>query len=80
MSQYIGLDLQSLIDLLIVYIAEYDKMLSSKVFTEEEFTQCRQKLAELHVEIKERGQELGYTMDNILPSFPEKFTPYKKST
>ena len=78
MLQYIDLDLQSLIDLLIVYIAEYDKMLSSKVFTEEEFAQCRQKLAELHAEIKERSQELGYPMDHILPAFPDDFIRYKK--
>jgi uncharacterized protein YdhG (YjbR/CyaY superfamily) len=48
------------------------------VFTEEEFAQCKQKLAELHAEIKERNQELGNPMNYILPSFPENFTPYKK--
>ena len=78
MSQYIDLDLQSLIDLLIGYIADYDKMLSTRVFTEEEFAQCKQNLAELHAEIKERNQELGNPMNYILPSFPENFTPYKK--
>ena len=79
MSQYIDLDLQSLIDLLIGYIGEYDKMLSTRVFTEEEFAQCKQKLAELHAEIKERNQEQGNPMNYSLPSFPENFTPYKKS-
>ena len=54
-------------------------MLSSKVFTKEEFAQCRQELAELHAEIKKRNQELGYPMDEIVPSFPENFTPHQKS-
>jgi len=79
MLQYIDLDLQNLIDLLIVYIAEYEKMLSSKVFTEEEFAQCKQKLAELHAEIKDRSRGLGYSMDHILPAFPGDFTRHKKS-
>ena len=65
------LEFQSLIDLLIVYIHEYDKMLASKVYTVDEFTHCRQKLAELHTQIKAKGEQLGYSMDRILPSFPE---------
>ena len=70
MSQYKDLDLQTLVDVLVAYIKEYDKMLSSKVFTEEEFTQCKQKLAEIHAAIKEKGTQAGYSMENIYPSFP----------
>ena len=71
MSQYKDLDLQTLVDVLVAYIKEYDKMLLSKVFTEEEFTQCKQKLAEIHAAIKEKGTQAGYSMDNIFPSFPD---------
>jgi len=70
MSQFKDLDLQSLVDVLVAYINEYDKMLSSKVFTEEEFTHCKQKLAEIHAAIKEKGTKAGYSMENIYPSFP----------
>lgn len=73
MPEYIHLELQALVDLLVEHIKEYDRMLSSKVFTEEEFTQCKQKLAELHAAIKEKGQEAGYSMENIFPSFPTAF-------
>jgi hypothetical protein len=79
MSQYIGLDLQTLIDLLVVRIKEYDKMLSTKVFSEEEFTQCKQTLAELHAAIKEKAEELGYSMKNIFPSFPKRNPRYNVS-
>ena len=72
MSQYINLDLQTLIDLLVTRIKEYDKMLSTRVFNEEEFTQCKQILAELHAAIKEKATEEGYSMDNIYPNFPTK--------
>ena len=72
MSQYINLDLQTLIDLLVTRIKEYDKMLSTRVFKEEEFTQCKQILAELHAAIKEKAREEGYSMDNIYPNFPNK--------
>ena len=67
MPQYIALDLQRLIDLLIVYIKQYDQMLMSKVFTEEEFTQCKRRLAELHSQIKEKATEMGYPMEKVLP-------------
>ena len=79
MSQYHDLDLQSLVDVLVAYIGEYDKMLSSKVFTEEEFTQCKQKLAEIHAAIKEKGMEAGYSMENIFPSFPDEIRRTKIS-
>ena len=76
MSQYSELDLQRLIDLLIVNIKQYEQMLSSKVFTEEEFTQCKRRLAELHSQIKEKASELGYSMDKVLPAFPEDMLRY----
>jgi len=73
MSQFKDLDLQSLVDVLVAYIKDYDKMLSSKVFTEEEFTHCKQQLAEIHAAIKEKGTKAGYSMENIYPSFPSDF-------
>ena len=72
-SQYPELDLQRLLDLLIVYVKQYEQMLSSRVFTEEEFAQCRRRLAELHVEIKLKAAESGYPIEKVLPSFPEEF-------
>ncbi|HKO79609.1 MAG TPA: hypothetical protein VJU78_04400 [Chitinophagaceae bacterium] len=79
MTQYKDLDLQTLVDLLVANIKEYDKMLLSKVFTEEEFTQCKQKLAEIHAAIKEKGTQAGYSMENIFPSFPDEFQTTKIS-
>ena len=72
MSQYIDLDLQSLIDLLVVRTRQYDKMLSTRVFSEEEFAQCKQTLAELHAAIKEKAAQDGYPMNNVFPNFPGK--------
>ena len=72
MSQYMNLELQTLIDLLVTRITEYDTMLSTKVFSEEEFTQCKQILAELHAAIKQKSEEEGYSMEKVLPSFPNK--------
>ena len=70
MVQYIHLDLKSLVEILIVYVKEYDKMLSTKVFTGEEFTQCKQTLAELHSAIIEKAEQEGCPVDNIFPDFP----------
>ncbi|HLG38910.1 MAG TPA: hypothetical protein VI461_04540 [Chitinophagaceae bacterium] len=78
MSQYIDLDLQSLIDLLVAYTKKYDAMLSSKVFTEEEFTQCKRVLAELHAAIMERAEQEGFPIKNIFPNFPDKTPFFKK--
>jgi hypothetical protein len=77
MPEFLQLELQSLVDVLVEHIKEYDRMLSSKVFTEEEFTQCKQKIAEIHAAIKEIGQQAGYSMDNIFPSFPNDYPPTK---
>ena len=71
MSQYTELDLQALVDLLVTHTREYDKMLSSGFFSVEEFTQCKQQLAEIHAAIKERSEKEGYPMKFILPNFPE---------
>ena len=65
------LELQNLLDLLIVYLKEYDKLLATKVYTVEEFTQCKRTLAQLHSQIKEKGERLGYKMTSVSPSFPE---------
>jgi len=79
MPKYIDLDFQTLIDLLVVRIKEYDGMLSTRVFSEEEFTQCKRILAELHAAIKEKAEEQGYSMKNIFPSFPDNYTLHKIS-
>ena len=77
MNPYNDLDLQTLVDLLIERIKEYDQMLSTRVFSEEEFTQCKQTLAELHAAIKIKAELLGYSMKNIFPSFPHNNPLYK---
>ena len=77
MNPYNDLDLQTLVDLLIERIKEYDQMLSTRVFSEEEFTQCKQTLAELHSAIKIKAELLGYSMKNIFPSYPHNNPLYK---
>lgn len=75
MTQYNDLALNSLIDLLVVRTKEYDMMLSTKVFSEEEFAQCKLTLAELHAAIKEKAEQEGHPMNSVSPSFPDnKFT------
>lgn len=69
MSQYIDLDLQSLIDVMVIRTKEYDAMLSTRVFSEEEFAQCKRELAELHALIKEKAAEAGFPIINISPDF-----------
>ena len=71
MNQYIDLDMQGLVDLLVIHTTEYNKMLSSGFFSVEEFTQCKQRLAEIHAAIKENSKKEGYSMEYILPNFPE---------
>ena len=70
MVEYINLDVKSLMKILVTHVREYDQMLSTKVFTGEEFAQCKQTLAELHAAIKEKAEQQGYSMKNIFPSFP----------
>ncbi len=77
MSEYINLDLESLVDILVEKIKEYDRMLSTRVFGEEEFTQCKQTIAELHVAIIEKAEQEGYPMKNVFPNFPH--TLFSKS-
>ena len=77
MEQYIDMDLQTLVDLLVERIKEYDRMLSTRVFSEEEFTRCKQILAELHAAIKEKAEALGYSMKNVFPNFPKNNPLYK---
>jgi len=76
-TNYENLDLQALVDLLVIHTKDYDRMLSSGVFRVEEFTQCKQQLAEIHSAIKEKGKKEGDPMENILPSFPENFPRYR---
>jgi hypothetical protein len=71
-------------EILVAYVKEYDRMLSSKVFTGEEFTQCKQTLAELHSAIIEKAEEEGCPVENIFPNFPTSpdyiFKSQKKTT
>ena len=77
MSEYVDLDMQSLVDLLVTHTTDYNKMLSSGFFSVEEFTQCKQRLAEIHAAIKENSRKEGYSMEYILPNFPEKSSTIK---
>lgn len=70
MNKYIKLDLESLIEMLIARIRDYDRMLSTRVFSEEEFARCKHTLAELHAAIKEKAKLQGFNTDNIFPNFP----------
>ena len=79
MSKYIDLDIQSLVDLLVIHTTEYNKMLSSGFFSVEEFTQCKRELAEIHAAIKENSKKEGYSMEYILPNFPENISEAKVS-
>ena len=76
-TNYEDLDLQALVDLLVIHTNDYDRILSSGIFRVEEFTQCRQQLAEIHAAIKEKGKKEGDPMEYILPSFPKKFPRYR---
>ena len=68
--KYIDLDLQVLVDLLVIHSKEYDRIVSSPILRVEEFTQCKQQLAEIHAAIKEKSREEGIRMEFILPNFP----------
>ena len=72
-----NLDLQALVDLLVIHTDEYNSIVSSPVLRVEEFTQCKQQLAEIHAAIKEKSKEEGFPMEYILPNFPENFSKIK---
>ena len=71
MQQYIGLDLQILLDLLVKQTNEYGEMCRKGNYTGEEFTQCRQILAELQQAIKLELEAGGKKMKNLIPDFPD---------
>lgn len=73
MSTYRDLELVTLMDLLIRHTVEYTKMVSYKVFSVEEFSHCKQNLAEIHSAIKEKISNEGKPTHNILPNYPENF-------
>ena len=79
MSQYTDFELQTLIDLLVIYTRECNRILSSSIFRVDEFTQCKQKLAEIHAAFKEKSEKEGRTMENILPNFLDNLTRVKIS-
>ena len=74
-----NLALESLMDLLVIHTDEYNRIVSSPVLRVEEFTQCKQQLAEIHAAIKEVSKKEGVPMENILPNFPENFSRLKVS-
>ena len=59
MSKYNDLELPALMDLLVKHTEEYTKMVTYKVFSVEEFTQCKQRLKEIHDAIKLRKGKLS---------------------
>jgi hypothetical protein len=71
MPQYIALELQTLLDLLVKQTNEYGAMCRKGNYTGEEFTQCRQILAELQQAIKLKLEACGKKMKNLIPDFPE---------
>ena len=71
MLQYTDLDLPSLMDLLVKHTSEYTRMLTYSSHTVEEFAQCKQTLAELQQSIKQKLEQGGYLMNNIIPDFPD---------
>jgi hypothetical protein len=71
MPHYISLELQTLLDLLVKQTNEYGEMCRNDNYSAEEFTQCRQILAELQQAIKLRLETSGKKMKNLIPDFPE---------
>lgn len=71
MTKYSELELPALIDQLIRHTEEYTRMVSYKVFSVEEFSRCKQALAEIHTAIKEKSEQNGKPINNILPNFPD---------
>ena len=80
MTGYLDLELHQLIDLLLVHTDEYTEMLSSRIFSVEDFTQCKQKLAEIHAAIKQKSIDEGLPMDNIMPNFPSNDSIYFRTS
>jgi len=71
MPQFIALELQTLLDLLVKQTNEYGAMCRKGNYTGEEFTQCRQILAELQQAIKLKLEACGKKMKNLIPDFPD---------
>ena len=71
MPQYIGLELQTLLDLLVKRTNEYGKMCRTGNYTGEEITQSRQILAELQQAIKIKLEACGKKLKNLTPDFPD---------
>ena len=70
MSKYSDLELPALMDLLIKYTEEYTRMVSYRVFSVEEFSQCKQALLDIHAAIKEKTSKNGKQNLNILSNHP----------
>lgn len=71
MANYADLDLQTLIDLLVKHTDEYTTMLPFISFNVEEFTQCKQTLAEIQDAIKLKSREGIYDLTNIRSDLPD---------
>lgn len=70
MEEYILMDWQTLLDLLVKHTSSYTEMLSSRVFDEKEFAQCKLMLANIHSAIKQKAELQGHPMPKVLPNFP----------
>jgi hypothetical protein len=72
MSKYSDLEIPALMDLLIKYTEDYTRMVTYRVFSVEEFSQCKQALADIHTAIREKTSMKGKQNVNILPNHPTK--------
>ena len=70
MRQYIDIELQTLIDLLVKQTNEYSEMRHNGKFAEAEFTQYRKKLAELQQAIKLKLEAESKKMKNVITKIP----------
>lgn len=75
MANYNNLEIPALMELLIKHTREYTRMISNRVFSVEEFSQCKQTLAEIHTAIKEKSERNGKPFVNIMPNFPNRYSP-----
>ena len=66
MSNYADFDLPYLLDLLVKHTKEYTKMLSYSNYTVEEFSQCKQTLAEIQAAIHLKRDKLDYMIPSSL--------------
>ena len=71
MSKYNDLELPALMDMLIKYTEDYTRMVTYRVFSVEEFSQCKQTLSEIHKAIKAKTMGKGKQDANNLQKFTD---------